>query len=400
MPLRKQSFIAMSQDIFVFPDYRRDNPYQELMYGALRGPFVVRYGDVSSALEHLRRAGPAGRTTLHLHWEDAVYRRERSARRARAACRDFLTALETFVDLGGRVLWTVHNETSHEAPYADLHRELATELAALSDRIHFHTVRSAARFVRNRIVDPEKVVVAPHGNYVTAYTRLPEPSGQTQARRALGLPLDGLCVLLFGRLSAYKGAAELIETVEALRDPRLFLLIAGRQIDPLDRLLGRLTSSVRDRIHVIDGFVPTHTTPTVLAAADFVALPYQRSLTSGTMMLALSMGRPVIAPNDDHPMETIEDGATGFLYRRDAAGGLRHALERALAAPDPASMRREALDAAHRYDWRTTANVLAGAYHELAALPRARRRPIDADHGDTLPRPSQNGRRAVVSRSS
>lgn len=352
------------------------------MYGALRGPFTVRFADVSAAAAQLRRAGPESRTTLHLHWEDAVYRREESARAAREACGRFVDELSDFIDAGGRLLWTVHNESSHEAPFDEIHRPFAAEIARLADRVHFHCVRSAARFVSNRIVEPEKILVAPHGAFVSAYPRLPEPTGQAQARRALGLPEKGVCVLLFGRLSAYKGAAALLAALDAVDDPRLFALVAGRQIDPVAPLLKTVSPQLRDRIHVVDGFVPAETAPTVFAASDFVALPYRRSLTSGTMMLALSMGRPVIAPDDDHPMETLEDGVTGFVYRRAEADGLTRALSRALAAPDPAAMRAAALDAAHRYDWRITGNILAGALHSLAALPRPRRRPFDSKAGD------------------
>ena len=364
---------SIPHDVFVFPDYRRDNSYQEHMYASLNGPFTVRYGGVDAALEHLRQVGAFGRVVMHLHWEDAVYRAEPSERAARAACAAFLSALIAFVDEGGRLLWTVHNEASHEAGYEQLHRGFTAEIARLADRVHFHCHRSAARFVRDGLIAPEKVVIAAHGNYLPAYDRLPEPGAREQARAALGLP-EGFCVLLFGRLSAYKGAATLLEAIDAIGDQSVYPLLAGRQIHPLGPAMRSLSPATRERVRVIDGFVPKETTPLMFAAADVVALPYTRSLTSGTMMLALSLGRPVIAPDDDHPMEVLEDGVSGFIYRRAAPNGLQIALERAMSV-DLAPMRLAALETAHRYDWRATANLLAGVMHELAALPRPHRLP-------------------------
>lgn len=361
----------MDHDVFVFPDYRRDNPYQDLLYGAIDGPFQFRYAGVGAALAHLRNVGFGRSALFHLHWEDSVYRAETSERQARAACRAFLEDLAAFRDEGGRVIWTVHNEASHEIQRHALHVEFTAEIARLVDRVHFHSARSAAKFVADRGVDPATVLIAAHGNYAGRYA--PYPLDQATARAELNLP-DGFIVLLFGRLSAYKGAVRLFDAMGRLDDASISAVVAGRQIDPLDKALSRLSPAVRARIHVMNEFVSPAETPRLFAAADVVAMPYRRSMTSGTMMLALTLGRPVIAPNDDHPLDVLQDGVEGFIYRRDDPQGLESAIARARAAPDQAALREAAVVTARRYDWRYSTKTLSGALHELAALPRPQRR--------------------------
>jgi glycosyltransferase involved in cell wall biosynthesis len=66
--------------------------------------------------------------------------------------------------------------------------------------------------------------------------------------------------------------------------------------------------------------VPSENLQLYLNACDVVVLPYREDLTSGAAMLALSFGRPVVAPR----MGTLEELLTddcGVLYdpRSDAA---------------------------------------------------------------------------------
>ena len=74
-----------------------------------------------------------------LHWEDAVYRNEPTEALARQAAQAFLLALETFLEAGGALVWTLHNEAPHDGRYLELHRELAARLAQLADVVHVHS---------------------------------------------------------------------------------------------------------------------------------------------------------------------------------------------------------------------------------------------------------------------
>jgi glycosyltransferase involved in cell wall biosynthesis len=94
--------------------------------------------------------------------------------------------------------------------------------------------------------------------------------------------------------------------------------------------------------------------PIFLRAADFVVLPYLQSLNSGVLMLALTFGLPVVAPEAGGIGETVNpaiartfapDDDDGLLQAMIAADELRtpgaHAAALAVAAErDPATVSR------------------------------------------------------------
>ena len=161
-------------------------------------------------------------------------------------------------------------------------------------------------------------------------------------------------LLLFGRLGRYKGGAELLGAFARIDDPGLWLVIAGKQIDPLAGLLAELPAAARARVVVLDRFVPDAELPQLFHASDMVVLPYRSSLTSGSAMLALSQARPVLAPALPGLAELLDDGVDALLYRPEPADGLRAALLRFLALDRCSSPRcRQAARAkAELLDWR------------------------------------------------
>jgi glycosyltransferase involved in cell wall biosynthesis len=183
--------------------------------------------------------------------------------------------------------------------------------------------------------------------------------------------------LLFGRLGRYKGSEELVRAFADLPDARAELVIAGKQIDPID--LSALPSSVIARITTHNRFLAQAEIPHLIASADFMVAPYAASLTSGTVLLAMSLGRPVIAPRLPTLAELITDGENGLLFGPQEEGGLTAALGRACAM-ESSEVRRlgeTAFDIAMRYDWRIVGNLWSGLLYRLVARPRVRRvRPV------------------------
>jgi glycosyltransferase involved in cell wall biosynthesis len=91
-----------------------------------------------------------------------------------------------------------------------------------------------------------------------------------------------------------------------------------------------------------EGYAPHERVPLYFAAADVVVLPFRQVTTSGSAVLALSLGRPVVAPRIGALRDLPVD--VGFLYED---GGLVGALGRALSAPPEELAERS--QAARRY---------------------------------------------------
>lgn len=382
----------MTHALVFFPDYRAANPYQTLLYDHAGRDLYPRFGTIAEALALQRHRGVGSRVIFHLHWEDAVYRNESDEPAAWRAAQRFLGDLETFLDSGGQLVWTLHNEAPHDGRYLEVHTQLCAKLAVLADVVHIHSLAAAGFARRHLWIDPARLALIPHGSYVSLYSRLGHPIASSRA--ALGLGNARRVLLLFGRLGRYKGGAELLGAFARIANPDLWLVIAGKQIDPLTGLLAELPVAARNRIVVLDRFVSDAELPQLFHASDMVALPYRACLTSGAAMLALSLGRPVLAPALPGLAELLADGTDALLYRPDVADELRATLLRFLSL-DPmrlAAMQQAARTKAELLDWRGSALLLDGIYARLLTTLRPQRASAAADHApaaaDMAPAPA------------
>jgi glycosyltransferase involved in cell wall biosynthesis len=105
--------------------------------------------------------------------------------------------------------------------------------------------------------------------------------------------------LFFGFVREYKGVDDLLAAFTALpEDVAAHLTVAGRCDDPsLGSRLSELARRGASNILLRFEHVPGDEVSQLLAAADVVVLPFRRATTSGSAMLALCHGRPLIVPN-------------------------------------------------------------------------------------------------------
>lgn len=348
-------------NLTVFPDYTAANPYQSLLHDDLLPFLRLRYGSICDALD-LKRFDTASRRrhAFHLHWEDAVYRLAETEAAARERAESFVRALDRFVAEGGAVFWTMHNAAPHDDRYSPVHAWIAREIALRAGRIFVHS-KAAAALARERFeAAADRIEITPHGGFEEIYA--PRATSQAEARAWLGAPADARVLLLFGRLRRYKGLDALLKSLRRLEAQGALagarVLIAGRQIDTPDVA----DETLHDRLLVIDRFIEECEVADLFLAADAVVAPYQRILTSGAAVLAMSMGRPVVAPRLAHVAETIEDGETGFLYDPDDPLGLDRALKRALQCETLGVMGERAKTASAALRWSDASAALMRAY--------------------------------------
>ena len=105
---------------------------------------------------------------------------------------------------------------------------------------------------------------------------------------------------------------------------------------------------------------PSEDIPLIMRAADTIVLPFVATTTSGTLMLALSWGRPVVAPALGC-LPAMVDPAAGILYDPIVPDALGDALT-AIRGCDPAAASRAALACARRCDWDRIAALTLAAY--------------------------------------
>jgi glycosyltransferase involved in cell wall biosynthesis len=348
----------------LLPSYQW-NPYQRLLASALR-----EAGVEATAVHRWSQRAPIlgtwwsqGRPdVVHLHWIHEFLGGSRGTPSSWRV-RWFGWQLRLLKALGVRLVWTVHNLKGHEASGEDANDAAAHRcILEQADAIILHCEYARDALVELYQPSPAaraRMHVLPHGSYVRQYD---VDADQAAARRALGLPDGGTVFAFVGSIRGYKNVGELLDafmSVEELR-PDDRLLIAGK---PLPRKLGRQLEKLaaEDRRIVLQlDRLPEEELSRTLRAADAVVLPFRDILTSGSAILALSHGRPVIAPAMGCLPSTLPPDAT-FLYDPDAEGALAGALREAAEA-DLAAMGQQARAFAETIEWGPIAQRTAALY--------------------------------------
>lgn len=348
--------------VFFWPHYR-SNPYQRLLYAKAesRAEFVA--GKLEAALRFLESGDQPGDVIFHLHWLNFLFVDVTDPVEARSRVDDFLIKILQFKSRGGRLVWTIHNTLSHDMPFVDYERDLSVRLTALADVLHFHSEASITEVEEAFPIPRAKVRICPHGAYVGAYPDFVRPS---QARRLLGLQKSDEVVLFTGQIRPYKGVENLVSVMRRiLKDrPKAILLVAGKaSFDLPASIEPALTEEEKNRIRVVDRFLEDGELQLYFRAADLAVYPYQKILTSGSMLLALSYGVPVVIPRVGMTAEVLDDAGAGVTY--DGNGGdaaLEKVLQELLAGKDKGvldTMGKNARALAESLQWQDFGEVLA-----------------------------------------
>ena len=202
------------------------------------------------------------------------------------------------------------------------------------------------------------------------------PGHRPQARRALGLPLDGRLLLFVGRIQPLKRADVAIEALAELRahgdEPYRLVVVGGPSGPHGEKSLHSLydvadARGVREFVHFIEP-QPHELLSSYYRAADVCLVP-SRSESFGLVALeAAACGTPVVASAVGGLTTLVDDGHTGYLVDepdpRAYAAAVRRVFERPLG---PERLSTASVLRARLYTWRAAAATLVELHDELAA---------------------------------
>jgi len=202
--------------------------------------------------------------------------------------------------------------------------------------------------------------VVPHGNYIGAYkNNISKPD----ARQKLGIAIQEFVYLYFGQIREYKQVPHLINCFTNLETGDSRLLIAGNpNSEKLKRSIKKLAENNED-IDVKLSFIPDEDIQMYMNAADIVALPYRDILTSGTAILAMSFGLPVIVPRIGCMPELLSHQSE-LLYEQGEREALRETLTTVRSA-DLASIGQKNRAKMEKLDWGMVAERTRDIYLSL-----------------------------------
>jgi GT2 family glycosyltransferase/glycosyltransferase involved in cell wall biosynthesis len=295
--------------LFFYPDYTVTNPYQTLLYSNLSGcdaePLTI-----DLAIQFLIENKPSS-CIFHIHWQNIITGPAKTAYEHRKLAKEFIAKLNYFKKLGGTLIWTIHNKLPHDIKFKNAEIEFHESMSSVVDMILLHDINSIDIIKKEYNIDKKKVQIIEHGNYIGSYPNLIDAK---DSRELLELEENNIVFGFVGQLRPYKGLNEFIEaSVKLVKAKNVNALIAGKPVWPI-------TSGKVDRrcqlypgIKVFEGFVPDEELQIYLNSSDFIVLPYKDILTSGSVLLAVSFGKPVIIP-DIPAFSSIKDEDFVFTY--------------------------------------------------------------------------------------
>lgn len=307
--------------VAAFP--RRGYPYTVCFYEALQKKGIeVLEGD--SSIRWLTRE-VKNIDYFHFHWPSFAYAYRDNLKKTFHELVRYLLYLTIIKISGKKILWTAHNLYPHDkgrqvSIAIDIFvRHLITKITSI---IFVHGLVAAKIVVGEFPRTRKKLVIINHGHWVNFYKN---QASKELARQKLEVPADKFVFLFVGTCKRYKNIPALVKAFKQLSE-NVMLLIAGRFQE--ECYFKEITDSVQeneDRIRLVGQYIPDDDLQFYLNASDAVVLPYSEILTSGAAMLAISMGKPVIAPEKGYLKDVINSDC-GLLYKPEDPNGLLNAL--------------------------------------------------------------------------
>lgn len=331
------------------------NPYQLMLKRELNDRGVRVIGDPPLSLLRIL-VGRDGLDVVHVHWPHGTYKTP-------GQMAYMLCVLLMYRLLRNNIVWTVHELTAYESRHPRRDAWFRSVVMKLSRHLIVHG-EFTKRLVRMKHGYPRDVQVAHHPSYLGWYK---DEVTREQARQALGIRVNELVFLYFGYVKPYKGVEDLISAFRKLPGSDRALLIVGKPLDAAikDQVEGAAAADPRIRTRL--AYIADDEIQNYFRAADVVVFPFRETQTSGSLMLALTFGRAVVAPQIATLAEYV-DSSMGVLYDPEAAEALENALQTATHSPLEtmgvnARLRADALDWGHMADrhLRVYLNIVDGS---------------------------------------
>ena len=335
----------------------RANPYGGLLARAMRGVGVeLEAGHPETLTKEWLYENRGQIDVLHLNWPHYMYDAPELSDRL-AHCSQIIDNLSLARALGYKVVWTVHNLYPHESGNLDLDHLARLAITRLASALIVHC-EHARQLVRQHFHRSDGVFVIPHGNFIGVY---PDQVSRAEARRQLrvessagadgpGLNEENFVYFFFGNVRRYKGLERLLEVFQSLPGDHLRLLLGAKVYNEYGEKIAAAAAQSDRRVIVRSSrHFANEELQLLFKAADVGIFPFVNVLTSGSVITALSFGRPVIVPAYGCLPELVPPQA-GIVYDPEDAEGLRQAML-SIQSRDIAPMCEAAMAHALELDW-------------------------------------------------
>lgn len=257
------------------------------------------------------------------------------------------------------LVWTLHDLQPHTQyrfntyPIQQILRKHLME----NTNVLLVNCHGVENLVRSNFHKAPEIVVSPLGNYRVFY---PETVDRNKARNFFGISNHEIMVLFFGTQRPQRNALELTRVFKKIKNKNICLFVAGSTDQ-------KLKNEIEDmawgdwRIRHYTQQASNDKIEFLLKASDILVMPGHDYFTSAVIVLALSYGVPVVAPNYGCAPDMIKN--SGVLYTNNGSeDDLLQALETAINKKD--ELFHIAQAQIENWSWGKTAKQILFAYEK------------------------------------
>ena len=238
--------------------------------------------------------------------------------------------------------------------------------------LFFHAESNRERFASIFQVPDSQLHIIPHGNEQLFAPKSAQRKSVAETRKNYSYSTTTPVILFFGLLAPSKGLPDLLKAfaLVAQKAPHARLLIAGKpskHIELNDLLSMASELKISDVTTFDTRYIPIEEVASLMEMASVVLYPYVSSTQSGSLQVAYTFGRPVIATDVGGLPEAVEEGKSGFIVPPGSANALADAILKFI--DDPGLTERMGAYAKHlsetRFSWKPIAQKILATYYDF-----------------------------------
>lgn len=222
-----------------------------------------------------------------------------------------------------KIVWNLHNLHRHDKKFQKLEQWHFRRLARRVDviRVFNKSSISQAQSYLN-LKNANKIFYAAHGHYKDVINK----EIKVDIRKKFSIDKNAGVLLFVGSIRPGKGLLKFIQTFREIKTD-CHLIVAGEPLSEFYEEKIKILSKSKLNIHLDLEYIEDDLLSSYIDAANYIVLPYEYILNSGTLLLALSFGKPILG-NKIKLFEEIASDPPNILENLHDKHSLEQCLDR------------------------------------------------------------------------
>lgn len=278
------------ETVYVFPRIdlsSKYNPYLSLLYKDLTNINVESVNPLIP--KFIIRKIKGENSIVHYHWLEFCNLKELIILLYK------LSLLFIYLMAGGKIVWTMHNLAPHCKKFQKGNLFFRKWMIRTVKFIILHSEQAKPAVSSYYRIPSKMIRVVPHPKYPVTIEDREKSIEKISRKYKIKLNKSQPIFLIYGRISQYKG---ILEVVKVFIKNEYQLIIAGdtaKESSEYVNIIKELSNKTKN-ITLINKFIPSNEESFLFGASDICIFNFSKMLSSGSILLADSYQKDIIAP--------------------------------------------------------------------------------------------------------